>query len=131
MDDFAPVRRLLFYGTWNKREGYHQGFPRGYGLVTIMPTPKAGGTYSVMVEVMEKFGVENVLIGEVWYGIWTKQYAMTPKNGLENVEEEIKKRQLSRDYYAFSKLPQQISDNLRNQLKGKMGGWLHPKPWRG
>ena len=117
----ATSEDITVYGTWNNEEVTTKAFQGVWSLQ--LPTPKAGGTYSVMVEGHEKLELKNVLIGEVWLGSGQSNMQWTPKHGLENAEEEIKNANYPE--IRFFQVAQQISDNPQDQLNGKMGG-LYP-----
>ena len=111
----ATSEDITVYGTWNNEEFTTKAFQGVWSLQ--LPTPKAGGTYSVMVEGHEILELKNVLIGEVWLGSGQSNMQWTPKNGLENVEEEIKNANYPE--IRFFQVAQQISDNPQDQLNGK------------
>ena len=111
----ATSEDITVYGTWNNEKFTTKAFQGVWSLQ--LPTPKAGGTYSVMVEGHEKLELKNVLIGEVWLGSGQSNMQWTPKNGLENAEEEIKNANYPE--IRFFQVAQQISDNPQDQLNGK------------
>ncbi|MCM4153788.1 sialate O-acetylesterase [Arenibacter sp. N53] len=111
----STSEEVTVYGTWNNEKVTTKAFQGVWSLK--LTTPKAGGTYSVMVEGHEKLELKNVLIGEVWLGSGQSNMQWTPKNGLENVEEEIKNAKYPE--IRFFQVAQQISDNPQDQLKGK------------
>ncbi len=111
----ATSEEITVYGTWNNEKVATKAHQGVWSLQ--LPTPKAGGTYSVMVEGHEKLELTNVLIGEVWLGSGQSNMQWTPKNGLDNVEEEIENANFPE--IRFFQVAQQISDNPQDQLKGK------------
>ena len=111
----ATSEEITVYGTWNNEKVTTKAFQGVWSLQ--LPTPKAGGIYSVMVEGHEKLELENVLIGEVWLGSGQSNMQWTPKHGLDNAEEEIKNANYPE--IRFFQVAQQISDNPQDQLKGK------------
>jgi len=111
----ATSEEITVYGSWNNEKVATKAFQGVWSLQ--LPTPKAGGTYSIMVEGHEKLELKNVLIGEVWLGSGQSNMQWTPKNGLENVEEEIKNANYPE--IRFFQVAQQISDNPQDQLNGK------------
>lgn len=111
----ATSEEITVYGTWNNEKVTTKAYQGVWSLK--LPTPKAGGTYSVKVEGHQKLELRNVLIGEVWLGSGQSNMQWTPKNGLENVEEEIKNANYPE--IRFFQVAQQISDNPQDQLKGK------------
>lgn len=111
----ATSEEITVYGTWNNEKVTTKAYQGVWSLK--LPTPKAGGTYSVMVEGHQKLELRNVLIGEVWLGSGQSNMQWTPKNGLENVEEEIKNANYPE--IRFFQVAQRISDKPQDQLKGK------------
>ncbi|RTE55397.1 sialate O-acetylesterase [Arenibacter aquaticus] len=111
----ATSEEITVYGTWNNEKVTTKAFQGVWSLQ--LPTPKAGGTYTVVVEGHEKLELKNVLIGEVWLGSGQSNMQWTPKNGLDNVEEEIENANYPE--IRFFQVAQQISDTPQDQLKGK------------
>ncbi|MCM4167473.1 hypothetical protein KCTC52924_01031 [Arenibacter antarcticus] len=111
----ATSEEITVYGTWNNEKittKAHQG------VWTIqLPTPKAGGTYTVIVEGHEKLEISNVLIGEVWLGSGQSNMQWTPNQGLENAEEEINNANYPE--IRFFQVAQKISQTPQDQLRGK------------
>ncbi len=68
-----PVSVALYQGKWS----------------VTLPTPKAGGPYTITIEGHEKISIKNVLIGEVWLCSGQSNMEWTPLQGLENAEAEI------------------------------------------
>ena len=111
----ATSEEITVYGTWNNEKvttKAHQGV-----WSIQLPTPKAGGSYSVMVEGHDKLEIRNVLIGEVWLGSGQSNMQWSPNAGLVNKEEEIKNAHYPE--IRFFQVLQQISDTPQDQLKGK------------
>ncbi|GGW28236.1 sialate O-acetylesterase [Arenibacter certesii] len=111
----ATSEEITVYGTWNNKKistKAHQG------LWTVqLSTPKAGGTYKVIVEGHENLEISNVLIGEVWLGSGQSNMQWTPKQGLDNAEEEIKNANYPE--IRFFQVAQQISASPQDQLRGE------------
>lgn len=111
----STSEEISVYGTWNNEKVTAKAYQGVWSLQ--LPTPKAGGTYSVIVEGHEKLELRNVLIGEVWLGSGQSNMQWTPKHGLDNAEEEIKNANFPE--IRFFQVAQQISDYPQDQLKGK------------
>lgn len=117
----ATSEEITVYGTWNNKKittKAHQGV-----WTVQLPTPEAGGAYKVIVEGHEKLEISNVLIGEVWLGSGQSNMQWTPKQGLENAEEEIKNANYPE--IRFFQVAQQISASPQDQLRGE---WVVCKP---
>ncbi|HUH45887.1 MAG TPA: sialate O-acetylesterase [Arenibacter sp.] len=111
----ATSEKITVYGTWNHEKVIAEAHQGVWSLQ--LPTPKAGGTYSIMVEGHEKLEIKNVLVGEVWLGSGQSNMQWSPKAGLENAPEEIKNANYPE--IRFFQVLQQISDTPQDQLKGK------------
>ena len=74
-------------GSWNNVQVSTEAY-QGVWSVKL-PTPIAGGPYSITVEGHENLTIHNVLIGEVWLASGQSNMEWTPMQGLLNVEEEI------------------------------------------
>lgn len=111
----ATSEEIVVYGSWNNEKFTAKAYQGVWSLE--LPTPKAGGTYSVVIEGHERLELKNVLIGEVWLGSGQSNMQWSPKAGLDNVQEEIK----NADYpeIRFFQVSQQISQTPQDQLKGK------------
>ncbi|GAA3584544.1 sialate O-acetylesterase [Snuella lapsa] len=55
-----------------------------------LPTPEAGGPYTITITGHEVLELKNVLIGEVWFCSGQSNMEWTPLKGLDNAEQEIK-----------------------------------------
>ncbi|WP_242203075.1 sialate O-acetylesterase [Aestuariivivens insulae] len=55
-----------------------------------LPTPKAGGPYTITITGHEVLELKNVLIGEVWFCSGQSNMEWSPLKGLVNAEQEIK-----------------------------------------
>jgi sialate O-acetylesterase len=111
----ATSEDITVYGTWNNEKVTTKAFQGVWSLQ--LPTPKAGGSYSVVVEGHQKLELKNVLIGEVWLGSGQSNMQWTPKQGLDNAEEEIKNANFPE--IRFFQVAQQISSHPQDQLLGK------------
>jgi sialate O-acetylesterase len=79
---------ITVIGSWNNESvtvKAHQGF-----WSVKLPTPKAGGPYTLRVQGHEEIVLTNILIGEVWICSGQSNMEWTPEMGLSNAEEEIK-----------------------------------------
>ena len=76
-------------GSWNNTSVTTEAYQ---GVWSVhLPTPTAGGPYTVTIEGHETLLIQNVLIGEVWLASGQSNMEWTPTKGLLNGEEEIKR----------------------------------------
>ncbi|SHJ37738.1 sialate O-acetylesterase [Arenibacter nanhaiticus] len=111
----ATSEEITVYGSWNNEKITTKAYQGVWSLQ--LPTPKAGGTYSLHIEGHEKLEINNVLIGEVWLGSGQSNMQWTPNQGLENAEEEINNANYPE--MRFFQVAQQIAACPQEQLKGK------------
>lgn len=84
----ASDEKITVTGSWNDVPVEVKAFQGKWSLQ--LPTPEAGGPYTVTVEGHEKIVIANVLIGEVWLGSGQSNMQWSPNAGLANAKEEIK-----------------------------------------
>lgn len=111
----ATSEDITVYGTWNNEKVVTKAHQGVWSLE--LPTPQAGGTYSIWVEGHDTLEIRNVLIGEVWLGSGQSNMQWSPKAGLENAEEEIKNAHYPE--IRFFQVAQQIADAPQDDLRGK------------
>lgn len=78
---------ITVIGSWNNIEVKIQAY-QGSWLVNL-PTPTAGGPYTITIKGHEEITIQNVLIGEVWICSGQSNMEWIAKRGLINSEEEI------------------------------------------
>ncbi|WP_136468364.1 sialate O-acetylesterase [Flagellimonas onchidii] len=88
-----------------------------------LPTPVAGGPYTVTIKGHEEIVFSNVLIGEVWIASGQSNMQWTPNMGLDNVQEEIKNANYSN--IRFFQVPQRKSSTPQDDTPGE---WLICSP---
>ncbi|MBD0831622.1 sialate O-acetylesterase [Aestuariibaculum sediminum] len=71
--DNVPVTQNAYQGKWSVQ----------------LPTPDAGGPYTVTIKGHEAIILSNVLIGEVWIASGQSNMEWTASNGITNAKEEI------------------------------------------
>ena len=74
-------------GSWNNTAVTTKAY-QGVWSVSL-PTPIAGGPYTVTIESHEKLVIQNVLIGEVWVASGQSNMEWSASQGILNAEEEI------------------------------------------
>jgi len=79
---------ITVVGSWNHKEITVKA-DQGIWSVNL-PTPQAGGPYTVIIKGHEEVLLKNILIGEVWICSGQSNMEWTPDRGLLNAEEEIK-----------------------------------------
>ncbi|MEX0360865.1 MAG: sialate O-acetylesterase, partial [Allomuricauda sp.] len=83
----ATSETITISGSWDNVEvtaKAHQGV-----WSAQLPTPIAGGPYTVTIKGHEEIVLSNVMIGEVWIASGQSNMQWTPNMGLDNVKEEI------------------------------------------
>ena len=85
----STAETITVTGSWNNEKVTVKA-NQGTWSVSL-PTPVAGGPYTVIVEGHEKIILENVLIGEVWLCSGQSNMAWTADRGILNPKEEIAK----------------------------------------
>ena len=84
----ASDETITVTGSWNNTPIEIKAYQGKWALK--LPTPEAGGPYTVTVDGHEKIVIENVLIGEVWLGSGQSNMQWSPNAALLNAKEEIK-----------------------------------------
>jgi sialate O-acetylesterase len=79
--------KITVSGSWDNKEVTIEAY-QGVWSIKV-PTPKAGGPFTLTIEGHEKIILTNVLIGEVWLCSGQSNMEWTPLHGLDNAEEEI------------------------------------------
>lgn len=83
-----PNEKITVIGSWNNTEIVVEAY-QGVWSVQL-PTPKAGGPYTLTIKGRDEIQLSNILIGEVWLCSGQSNMEWTPEHGLLNDEEEIK-----------------------------------------
>jgi sialate O-acetylesterase len=60
-----PGEKIDLTASWEKKAVTTKADAKGHWIVDL-PTPKAGGPYTLIIEGKNKIEVKNILIGEVW-----------------------------------------------------------------
>lgn len=106
---------LTIVGSWDNQElktKVHQGVWQ-----IQMPTPVAGGPYTLSIKGHEELVFSNVMLGEVWIASGQSNMQWTPNMGLDNVEEEIKNANYPE--IRFFNVPQRKSASLQDDTPGQ------------
>ncbi len=83
----ATSETISVIGSWNNTKITVEAYQGVWSL--LLPTPSAGGPFTLTIEGHEKLVIQNVLIGEVWMASGQSNMEWTPTAGLVNAEEEI------------------------------------------
>ncbi|MGB5436418.1 MAG: sialate O-acetylesterase [Maribacter sp.] len=83
----ATSDAITVKGSWNDVPVTTEAY-QGVWSVSL-PTPVAGGPYTVTIEGHEKLVINNVLIGEVWVASGQSNMEWTANSKIVNAEEEI------------------------------------------
>ena len=111
----ATSETITIIGSWNNVEvtaKAHQGV-----WSAKLPTPTAGGPYTVTIKGHEEITFSNVMIGEVWIASGQSNMQWTPNMGLDNAEEEIKNANYAN--IRFFQVPQRKSSTPQDDTPGE------------
>lgn len=84
----VPSEKITVIGSWNDKEITVEAFQGIWSLQ--LPTPVAGGSYTIIIKGHETITLQNILIGEVWLASGQSNMEWTPTMGLDKADEEIK-----------------------------------------
>ncbi|MGW9685689.1 sialate O-acetylesterase [Flagellimonas sp. 2504JD1-5] len=117
----ATSETITIIGSWNNMEvtaKAHQGV-----WSAQLPTPIAGGPYTLTIKGHEELVFSNVMIGEVWIASGQSNMQWTPNMGLDNSEEEIQKANYPN--IRFFQVPQRKSTTPQDDTPGE---WVSCSP---
>ncbi|WP_190811496.1 sialate O-acetylesterase [Flagellimonas sp. S3867] len=117
----ATSETITIIGSWNNIEVTamaHQGVWSAY-----LPTPVAGGPYTLTIKGHEEITFSNVMIGEVWIASGQSNMQWTPNMGLDNAQEEIINASYSD--IRFFQVPQRKSFTPQDDTPGE---WFSCSP---
>lgn len=107
--------------SWSETE-FSTKAPQGVWSIVI-PTPEAGGPYSISISGHENLELKNVMIGEVWLASGQSNMEWTPLMGLKNADKEIKMAQFPN--IRFFNVTKKISETPQDVL---FGSWESCSP---
>ena len=102
-------------GSWNNKTLSVKA-PRGLWSVQL-PTPSAGGPYTITIKGHEEIELKNVMIGEVWIASGQSNMEWTPIMGIDKANEEI--ANASYPDIRFFKVNKKISSGKQDDLLGE------------
>lgn len=110
----APDEVITVTGSWNNQP-FEVKAPQGKWSVAI-PTPQAGGPYTITIKGHETIVLKDVLVGEVWLCSGQSNMQWTPLMGLTNAEAEIEAA--NHPEIRFHTVQLQISDHPQDNSQG-------------
>ena len=113
--------KIMVTGSWNNEKVIVQAYQGVWSLK--LPTPKAGGPFTITIEGHEKITLENVLIGEVWICSGQSNMEWTPPRGLDNAEEEM--ANATYPNIRFFSVPKHIAEYPQQD---SFGEWVESSP---
>ncbi|MDO5979589.1 sialate O-acetylesterase [Flavivirga spongiicola] len=113
--------KISVTGSWDNIKITVEAYQGTWSLK--LPTPKAGGPFTVTIEGHEKIILTNVLIGEVWICSGQSNMEWTPLHGLDNAEKEIANATYSN--IRFFSVPKHISKYPQDD---SFGEWVESAP---
>lgn len=117
----ATSETITITASWNNLEATtkaHQGV-----WSVQLPTPIAGGPYTLTIKGHEEITLSKILIGEVWVASGQSNMQWTPNMGLDNAEEEIKNAEYPN--IRFFQVPQRKSKSPQDDTPGE---WVSCSP---
>ncbi|WP_420321950.1 sialate O-acetylesterase [Flagellimonas sp.] len=117
----ATSETITIIGSWSNVEvtaKAHQGV-----WSAQLPTPVAGGPYTLTIKGHEELVFSNVMIGEVWIASGQSNMQWTPNMGLDNAQEEINKANYPN--IRFFQVPQRKSTTPQDDTPGE---WFSCSP---
>ncbi|MBS1665629.1 MAG: sialate O-acetylesterase, partial [Bacteroidetes bacterium] len=83
-----PGERIYVTTSWNQRIDSAKGTRDGKWMLSV-PTPAAGGPYTIEIRGYNRILLENILIGEVWVCSGQSNMEMSETWGLPDVRAEL------------------------------------------
>ena len=83
-----PEEKIYITTSWNNRLDSAKGTRDGRWVLTV-PTPAAGGPYTINIAAQNKIDLKGVLIGEVWVCSGQSNMEMSEGWGLPDVRAEL------------------------------------------
>ncbi|MCL6267923.1 sialate O-acetylesterase [Flagellimonas myxillae] len=117
----ATSETITITGSWNNEAvtaKAHQGV-----WSAQLPTPIAGGPYTLTIKGHEEITFSNVMIGEVWIASGQSNMQWTPNMGLDNAQEEIEQANFPK--IRFFQVPQWKSTTPQDDSPGE---WMSCSP---
>jgi len=81
------AEEITVIASWNTEKFTTKAYHGVWSLK--LPTPKAGGPYTLKIQGHEEVVLANILIGEVWLCSGQSNMQWSPLRGLQNAKEEI------------------------------------------
>jgi len=107
--------KITITGSWNNIKITTDA---KYGFWSVqLPTPEAGGPYTITIDGHEKITLNDILIGEVWLCSGQSNMEFTAKWGLLNADEEIKNANYPD--IRFFQITKHISEHPQNNTLGE------------
>ncbi|MEX0273559.1 MAG: sialate O-acetylesterase [Flavobacteriaceae bacterium] len=111
----VPSESLTIIGSWNNTPITVKA-DKGQWTVAL-PTPLAGGPYTVTIKGHETLVIRDVMIGEVWICSGQSNMEWTPNQGLDNKEAEI--AAANHPNIRFFKVTRRWSDHPQEDVLGQ------------
>ena len=112
--DTYSNEEITVIGSWNQTPVSTNTDQGKWSL--SLPTPEAGGPYSITIRGHEVITIQNIMIGEVWICSGQSNMEWTPLQGLNNAEEEIQQADYPNIRFFF--LPKHQSSTPQDNTPG-------------
>ncbi|HEY4336500.1 MAG TPA: sialate O-acetylesterase [Puia sp.] len=111
-----PGEKIRIVASWNDQVDSVQGTRDGRWKITL-PTPAAGGPYTITIKGWNTVILENILIGEVWVCSGQSNMEMCESWGLPDVKAELPS--CNNPNIRFFRIPRTTSTHPQDDCPGK------------
>jgi len=111
-----PGEKIRVVASWNDKVDSVQGSRDGRWKIPL-PTPAAGGPYTITIKGQNTVILENILIGEVWVCSGQSNMEMCESWGLPDVKAELPS--CSNPNIRFFRIPRTTSTHPQDDCPGK------------
>ncbi|MET0244254.1 MAG: sialate O-acetylesterase [Flavitalea sp.] len=111
----APAEKILITTSWNKHTD--TVIATGNATWTIqIPTPEAGGPFTITFAGQNTIELKNILIGEVWVCSGQSNMEWSTFQNNKDIVDELPKS--ANDMIRLFQVPKSTSDNIQDDLQG-------------
>ena len=132
----TPGKRVYASASWNHRKIYADCDRNGQWTLAL-PTPEAGGPYTITFSDGEELTLKNILIGEVWFCSGQSNMEMPmggfdrqPVRGTNDIIAKAKPSTPIRMYTTDSKDGRWVRQFSKTPVEDCQGEWLENTPYQ-
>ncbi len=118
----SPNEEIVIKPSWDNKE-YKTKADNQANWRFAIPTPSAGGPFTISIKGYNEVILKNILIGEVWICSGQSNMEMSPAWGIDNGDEEIKNA--NQPTIRFFTVPKLTATSPQNNL---LGNWTECTP---